>query len=1232
MKTRMSGKSQKQILEMKEHIQTMLATPTAMKELIQYFETHGRLLDRQELADGSTLQPGQQDGDFVSCIRFNGVPILPPVMTRSKVEEIRQDRHNAVFKEKRLKVRQRKQLMEVAHSLVENAEGGRPSDPKAGQTPAPAASAAASSSRLPLERPLVLKPVVTSAWGSVTASGGSTTTTTMYTQSLESVSGVGPSSLANTFATAEPGQEEFGLQTLDSVCSDFMSLEDTLPTDFNGVPLTSVKQQKISHDLLRLSKVLKVRDLNSTGGSDISDLPISEYVRQSGLEGKVKSGGGSALDNVSSSFCHDSQDTVVEATSDNVTENNAAENNTSGFMDNSTDGSQLSSQGEGNLSLAGSSANTSGMSSANTTSTTDSHRSSRSSPRSLKNNTVHFASFVTEYIDISASLSSENITVVKKKLPGARDKLETKGVTGPASVSAHVSKEPGQDLLNRVSLTEPESPLPSPSLPPNLPFQSYLKTDPSSSDKENDSGQSNKLSGGRESVFAESGVSGGGTSKLGQSAGVSDSQGSSKSDATVTTSESSNSTLIEDAAAVASASQDSAGALPLNIVENEEGPRPHSQRSSGATAPHKPKRLPPEPPQESRQQHLAKHGRAADKDSSGWKKHDSDSSSHKGHIRRGSYTLIEPSPALLHSQGMSRREEGEDKVENSEGSHRGVEDHSKPLNIPLPSAVPSEPEASGKAEHIKRYLSQVQLHTSEDLTASQVSADLSQSHGDNPEPSSGNLLSSFNLLQSLTSSQRMVGGSGGGGAGGGVDGEALHNFQSLRHNLLEHQQKELEEMFIQQRREQMMLQQEIEEHQVRMKQRRDQMMLQQEIEEHQLRMKEQQEFLVSNAPENSKVPSQKHDGELSPDSNTGSSTHVKQFNFPSPKSTHISPPAGGRSARLTSQGPLLLNNSAASSSSPKVRRPVLRSPIKFHPGCRPTGRVIVPPEAYEPEMRVKFDKLTAAAKGFVCRRLLLSDKVQDLVKTIKDTREFAFSFQSETPIRQGTFSNQDRTLLERIVAQLQAALLDVHEIFFDTPVAEQMSLIEQTRLSNRERRLKTSVEEVVRTSAPRISTATLKAQERRRRIQEAERTAVSASMTRPRTAPSSTGGHSPRSQAQASVDLSGPLKRHYQFLLSRAMKPAAMQAAHHHPHPSSARADSARSEMERPQTAPERTSSARVKRSGSSSSSHAPASAQGTDTGQVKLNIRPKASQQSASVSASSKSTKTSSKSTKSWR
>ena len=56
-----------------------LASPTAMKELVQYFETHGRLLDRQEPKDSVAMDTSNASS-FVSCIRFNGVPILPPVV------------------------------------------------------------------------------------------------------------------------------------------------------------------------------------------------------------------------------------------------------------------------------------------------------------------------------------------------------------------------------------------------------------------------------------------------------------------------------------------------------------------------------------------------------------------------------------------------------------------------------------------------------------------------------------------------------------------------------------------------------------------------------------------------------------------------------------------------------------------------------------------------------------------------------------------------------------------------------------------------------------------------------------------------------------------------------------------------------------------------------------------------------------------------------------------------
>ena len=105
----------------------------------------------------------------------------------------------------------------------------------------------------------------------------------------------------------------------------------------------------------------------------------------------------------------------------------------------------------------------------------------------------------------------------------------------------------------------------------------------------------------------------------------------------------------------------------------------------------------------------------------------------------------------------------------------------------------------------------MQLLNSEDVTASQLSTDLGHHYhpadlGQYPLTASTQAQSSLSILQSLSHSQSSSVGSG----------EAVHEFESLRQNLLEQQQKELEELFIQQRREQMLLQGEIEEHHKRM--------------------------------------------------------------------------------------------------------------------------------------------------------------------------------------------------------------------------------------------------------------------------------------------------------------------------------------------------------------------------------------------------------------------------------
>ncbi|KAK3612243.1 hypothetical protein CHS0354_039523 [Potamilus streckersoni] len=229
---------------------------------------------------------------------------------------------------------------------------------------------------------------------------------------------------------------------------------------------------------------------------------------------------------------------------------------------------------------------------------------------------------------------------------------------------------------------------------------------------------------------------------------------------------------------------------------------------------------------------------------------------------------------------------------------------------------------------------------------------------------------------------------------------------------------------------------------------------------------------------------------------------------------------------------------------------MVRSQAKHPTAVVQYQHLIIPEEIYHSRIEAKFEKVTAAAKGFLTRCLLKSQKVQEIIKTVNDTRRFAFSFQAETPIRSGTFSHQDRHLLERIVAQLQAALLDIHEIFFVIPTSERMAIIAHSRMlqQNRQLRESESVSENVSRSQPRLSAATLKALERKRKAQEAEEAVFG--VFRPQSAPPRTS--SPHANA-CSTDF-------------RALRPLQGQISPIRSHSQA----STRENKERPKTAPER--------------------------------------------------------------
>ncbi|XP_056662549.1 centriolar coiled-coil protein of 110 kDa isoform X6 [Monodelphis domestica] len=140
------------------------------------------------------------------------------------------------------------------------------------------------------------------------------------------------------------------------------------------------------------------------------------------------------------------------------------------------------------------------------------------------------------------------------------------------------------------------------------------------------------------------------------------------------------------------------------------------------------------------------------------------------------------------------------------------------------------------------------------------------------------------------------------------------------------------------------------------------------------------------------------------------------------------------------------------------------------------------------EVQAKFDKITAVAKGFLTRRLLQTEKVKHLRQTVKvralDTMEFIRSFQSEAPLKRGSVSAQDASLQERVLAQLRAALFDIHDIFFIMDATERMSILHHDREVRKEKMLR----QMDKMKNPRasLSAATQKSLDRKKYMKAAE--------------------------------------------------------------------------------------------------------------------------------------------------
>ncbi|XP_041641939.1 uncharacterized protein si:ch73-100l22.3 isoform X2 [Cheilinus undulatus] len=99
--------------------------------------------------------------------------------------------------------------------------------------------------------------------------------------------------------------------------------------------------------------------------------------------------------------------------------------------------------------------------------------------------------------------------------------------------------------------------------------------------------------------------------------------------------------------------------------------------------------------------------------------------------------------------------------------------------------------------------------------------------------------------------------------------------------------------------------------------------------------------------------------------------------------------------------------------------------------------------------------LLAAVKGFLTRRLMKTERVAQLARTIRDTKQLLQALQQQQSPGRGDFSKrQDLLLQHRAALQLRAARYEVNDIFFSLSARERMQLISSDRELVRERELR----------------------------------------------------------------------------------------------------------------------------------------------------------------------------------
>ncbi|ODN04956.1 hypothetical protein Ocin01_01741 [Orchesella cincta] len=160
-----------------------------------------------------------------------------------------------------------------------------------------------------------------------------------------------------------------------------------------------------------------------------------------------------------------------------------------------------------------------------------------------------------------------------------------------------------------------------------------------------------------------------------------------------------------------------------------------------------------------------------------------------------------------------------------------------------------------------------------------------------------------------------------------------------------------------------------------------------------------------------------------------------------------------------------------------AKSPLLKGLVFPDPLDKPRPPIRIPPKAFDASMKPKFDRLSAAVKGYLTRRLLHTEKCQIIVQTIRDTVDLLLKLYEEAPMigNKHTLKSQDANLHQMLIQQLTGACQSFHDIFFKLSIKERMAIIATDREKSRAKALRNLASPARRN----ISNATLKSLERR---------------------------------------------------------------------------------------------------------------------------------------------------------